>query len=336
MLTPLRSLIIAGILPLLASCNLWPSGIDPEFVQTFIDVNRHNDDRPVTVAFDPKHRVLAVGRESGRLELWDAHKADHRLLLEAHSMRTEHVVFGSADGIVLTSSEIDGRAKVWDVRTGKLLHVIEGSAGPMAPTSKPGVYVLVHHSGLRLYNYATRAMISEPLDLEGTITALTADPASGLIAAGTAGGSLHVVQLEQAAEALKLTQLRTIKPYQAKDWIQVVALRDEGKRLISVSRLTCEVAEWDTTTFQRLRVLPTTLMHIGWGAVTPGEPWLVLGGTMVPGGFRHGKIELVDLRNGVALRYDARTNMPVAVLLPEISTGLILQTGSVRRIRYLE
>jgi WD40 repeat protein len=335
MLAHLRLLFIAGILLLSGSCSLGASGIHPEFVQTFIDVNRHNDDRPVTAAFDSKHRVLAVGRESGRLELWDASKANHRLLLEAHSMRTEYVAFGTADGIVLTNNDLDDDVKVWDMRTGKLLHVIQGLAGPMALSPKPGIYLLANRSHLALYDHARKALIGSQIEISGDITALSADASSRLVAVGTAAGSLHLLKLEEGVEAPKLSLLREIKPYATKDWIQVVAFKNDGKRLISGSRLSAEVAEWDTATLKRVHVLPTTLTFVSWGSVPPGEPWLLLAGTMDPSGLRDGKIELVDLRNGVALRFDASTNMPVAVLLPEISTGLILQS-SVRRMRYLD
>jgi hypothetical protein len=75
---------------------------------------------------------------------------------------------------------------------------------------------------------------------------------------------------------------------------------------------------------------------VNWAAATPNEPWLLLAGTLEPDGRRNGKIELVDLRKGEALRFKANTNFPKAVLLPEVSLGLILQSGSVRKIRYLD
>ena len=97
-----------------------------------------------------------------------------------------------------------------------------------------------------------------------------------------------------------------------------------------------EVAQWDTRTLKRQRVIPTTLRHVGWASAAVNEPWLLLAGTLEPEGLRNGKIELVDLRKGVALRFKANTNMPTAVLLPDASVGLILQSGSVRQIRYLD
>jgi WD40 repeat protein len=114
-----------------------------------------------------------------------------------------------------------------------------------------------------------------------------------------------------------------------------VSLRDAGKNLVSVAT-SGAVVEWDVATLQQKRALPTTLRHVSSASFTPNEPWVVLSGTMDSVGVRDGKVELVDLSKGEALRFKANTNMPTAVLLPEISVGLILQTGWVRRIRYLD
>src|SRR5688572_18329322 len=138
---PARLLIVAGYLTL-AACNFWPARIHPEFATTFVELNRHVDDDAVGVAFDPIHRVLAVGRESGRLELWDASKPNARNGFSAHSLRTANIVMGSADGIVLTTSGFDDRTRVWDIKTGKLLHEIEKAMGPAALSPEDGLYLV--------------------------------------------------------------------------------------------------------------------------------------------------------------------------------------------------
>src|SRR3546814_15745939 len=66
--------------------------------------NRRLDDHATAVAYDPQSKILAVGRNSGALELWDARRSDSRIAVKAHSVRIEHIAFGAGDGIVLTSS----------------------------------------------------------------------------------------------------------------------------------------------------------------------------------------------------------------------------------------
>ncbi|QDH71465.1 hypothetical protein [Marilutibacter alkalisoli] len=87
-----------------------------------------------------------------------------------------------------------------------------------------------------------------------------------------------------------------------------------------------------TQDWRRERIFPLSLQTVHWASYTPGEPWLVLAGNEST----RGRIELVDLQGGEAWRYKANTTHPVAVLLPEIRAGLILQSGGATQIRYLD
>ena len=84
----------------LAAC----AGIDKEFTQAFVDANRRLDDDAWAAAYSPEMELLAVGRDSGRLELWDARRTDARIAVQAHALRTQGLAFGPRDGIVITHS----------------------------------------------------------------------------------------------------------------------------------------------------------------------------------------------------------------------------------------
>jgi WD40 repeat protein len=186
-----------------------------------------------------------------------------------------------------------------------------------------------------VYDHARCALVGTPVPVSGgTVTALGSDPESGLVVPGTSGGGLRVMRWNDADGAPQLRLLRQSSPYASGIWIQAVRLFDRGRRLISVSR-TGEVAEWDSATLERRRLFPTTLRRVYQASFVPGEPWLVLSGTLSEES-DDGKVELLDLRTGFALRYKANTNLPVSTLLPEASFGLILQSGSVKGIRYLD
>ncbi len=328
---------------MLLSCKLGKDSIHPEFVQTFIDVSRRGDDRAAGVAFDPVLRVLAVGRESGRLELWDVTQPSARVVIQAHVARTEHIAFGREDGIVLTNSVFGDGApdpnhgtRIWDVRTGKLVHGLKGmiSPGPIATSPIRGLYLIADTSELHVYDHAKRALVGSPLKMEkeAQVTAITSDTASGLIAVGNSNGDLLLVKLVTSGEVPKLEVVRQASPYgqQYHSDVHSLMLLDEGKRLISATK--DEVIEWDSATLERRRTFPTTLNSVRWASYTAGEPWLVIAGLEST----RGRIELIDLRNGIAWRYMANTTHPTAVLLPEIRAGLILQSGGATRIKYLD
>ncbi|MEZ0472688.1 WD40 repeat domain-containing protein [Luteimonas salinilitoris] len=333
--------------------------IDPEFTRNFVDLNRRVDDGATAVAYDPQLKILAVGRESGRLELWDARRSDSRLTRTAHTVRIEHIAFGADDSIVLTSSvgstvmglDPNGMPKVWDARSGELLLALPGEwiGGPLAASPVPGFYLIASYDELRVYDHAKRAVVGAALKVRGGVTALTSDKASGLVAVGTGSGELRLLKLDVTGEVPRLDVVAETSTYRLEAGTDVLAvlLRDEGRRLVTVNWLPeaqrhdypaniaghqAEIVQWNTQDWRRERTFPLSLQTVHWASYTPGEPWLVLAGNEST----RGRIELVDLQGGEAWRYKANRSHPVAVLLPEIRTGLILQSGGATQIRYLD
>jgi WD40 repeat protein len=355
------TLVVAALCALAALSWWWAVGsqsrIDPGFTQAFVDLNRRMDDHATAVAYDPQSRILAVGRDSGALELWDASRTDARIAIKAHSVRIEHIAFGPEDGIVLTTSvgsnmmglDPDGVPKVWDARSGELLLALPGEwiAGPLVAAPVPGFYLVSSDDELRVYDHAKRAVVGEALKVEGGVTALGADKASGLVAVGTSSGELLLLKLDVAGAVPRLDVVNRTSTYglESRTDVLAVMLLDEGRQLVTVNWLPgarqfdpakggqqAEIVQWDTRDWRRVRTFPYTLQTVHWASYTPREPWLVLAGSEST----RGKIELVDLRHGVAWRYKSNFSHPRAVLLPEIETGLILQSGGATQIRYLD
>jgi hypothetical protein len=142
------------------------------------------------------------------------------------------------------------------------------------------------------------------------------------------------MKLNTSGDVPRLELIRRAATLAEKAYIDIhsVLLLDDGKRLVSAGGMESGVYEWDTATLERRRRYPTTLSAVRWASFTAGEPWLVIAGLEST----RGRIELIDLRSGVAWRYKANFTAPRAVLLPEIRTGLILQSGGATQIRYLD
>ena len=340
----------------LASRDAQPTA---EFAQNFIDLNRRMDDDASAVAYDSQMKVLVVGRDSGRLELWDTRKTDSRLTRDAHTVRIDHIAMGAEDGIVLTSSagttvmglDPHGMPKVWDARSGELLLALPGEwhGGPLAASPVRGFYLLASADELRVYDHARRAVVGKALQLRGQVTALSSDRTSGLVAVGSSSGELVLLKLDVKGEIPRLDVINRTSTYDLETRTDVLAvmLRDDGKRLVTVNWLPeakrqdhppnisgqqAEVVQWNTQGWQRERTFPITLQTVHWASYTSGEPWLVLAGNEST----RGRIELIDLQGGEAWRYKANTTHPIAVLLPEIRAGIILQSGGATQIRYLD
>jgi WD40 repeat protein len=71
------------------------------------------------IAFDDASRTVAIARENGRIELWDARSGSLKLTLSGHHDRITAIAF-SADGKMMASGGSDARAMLWDLPSGSL------------------------------------------------------------------------------------------------------------------------------------------------------------------------------------------------------------------------
>ncbi|MBD8525819.1 WD40 repeat domain-containing protein [Pseudomarimonas arenosa] len=315
------------------------------FWQTFIAANKEIDDRPSTVVYDPELKMLAVGRESGRLELWDPNQPGSRTAFQAHPWRTEFLAFGAKDGILLSNSRSghpdrsDERGtRIWDARTGELLHALSDmiAPGPIAASLRPGIYLIADSDRLLIYDHAKRSLLRKALKFEGEVDALAVGAESDRIAVGTSDGLISIMRLvdQDGSPNLQISQQQPVSAEFRAQRIYALMFVDQD-RLISASQAhrdkqAPQVIEWDANNLQPRRSYNITLQTVNWAGFTAGEPWLVLAGT-----YGKGKVELVDLNSGVAWRYRANSSHPRAALLPDLGIGLILQSGKARPIRYL-
>lgn len=353
----------------LAAC----SGVNRDFTQSFVDANRGLDDAATLAAYSPEMKLLAVGRESGRLELWDARRTDARIARQAHALRVQGIAFGPEDGIVITNSafgnidvgdivERENGPKVWNARTGELLHAFREDdwlPGAVSATPVRGLYLLASYDELRIYDHARRALVgtSRELQPDGGITAIDWDSRSGLIAAGTNRGLIVLLRLQRQPDGgAQLEIVGSHAPHGDGPRRGIVALKllDGGSKLVAVQYLPeraappgdgvpplyrghqHETVRWDLAGWRREHVYSSELLGVHGATHTRGEDWLVLTGVARDGARVKGKVELLDLRSGVAWLYRSNTSHPAAVLLPPVREGLVLQAGRATRVRYLD
>src|SRR5690606_3005596 len=141
--------------------------------------------------------------------------------------------------------------------------------------------------------------------------------------AGTSSGELLLLELDVAGAVPRLDVVSRTSTHDLESRTDVLAvmLRDEGRQLVTVNWLPramradhaaniagqqAEIVQWDTRDWRRVRTFPYTLQTVHWASYTPGEPWLVLAGSEST----RGRIELVDLRHGVAWRYKSNFSHP--------------------------
>lgn len=77
------------------------------------------------LAFTPKGQTLAIGRDDGKIQLWDVAKQQFTFNLKGHPDRLWSLAFNPS-GTQVASAGGDRTIKLWDVATGKRIHQLKG------------------------------------------------------------------------------------------------------------------------------------------------------------------------------------------------------------------
>ena len=105
----------------------------------------------------PDNRTLAIGYDSGIIELWDVPTGRVRHILIGHSARVAEISF-SPDGSSLATGSWDSTLRLWDVATGALRYTFAGDFRPVYGISfSPNGSSLAagFDDGARLWDVAT-------------------------------------------------------------------------------------------------------------------------------------------------------------------------------------
>jgi WD40 repeat protein len=90
----------------------------PKAINAAVMPEREYNERRAMLAFSPKEHILAVGFDTGTIELWDTSLGALSHKVEGHAGPVKSICF-SSDGLRLASGGKDGTLVLWDVASGQ-------------------------------------------------------------------------------------------------------------------------------------------------------------------------------------------------------------------------
>jgi WD40 repeat protein len=237
------------------------------------------------VAFGAGGTRVATASQDGAVRIWDVTPQGSRdwLTLKAHTGVVESVYYSQDGRQLLTTGLDDGRAKLWNAHTGKLLHssknlagvgvyFIGGSGlppqvGATSPDGKLGAELAKSNTELRL-----RTSNGDVIGTIGKHVQSTAfDSTSTRLAVGTADGTVQVWDV--ASRPIKLEQ--TFVAHSS--LVDGVAFSNDGRLLATAGEDTTATV-WDLRTGKQLLTLTGPTRYLTSVAFSPDGTRLATGG----------------------------------------------------------
>lgn len=324
-----KSFCLIGLLFAFSACS--PT-IHKDFLQNLIDDQRIAyvpfKSPVVGLAYDDKGKYLAVGHESGIIDIWNAKEARSKTEIKAHDSRVNLITFSADGSCFFTNSTFEQSTKLWDTKTGRLLLSIPKTRGPVFGTPDENIYLIGDGAVIRVFDFARKSLLPESYESSGVVTAMAMDAVSERIAVGTASGSIEIWKFQKNSAKEKILKTLSATPYAEKEWVDGLKFSPDGTTLFSVSRFG-SVDEWTTIALEKKRTIPTTLKHLHSAAFIKGKQLLALGGTEDSVGVNGGYVELVSLEDGSSIKYRANTNLPIVEFIPPLDIFISAQRKTI-------
>jgi|GEM_PF-3002007 FOG: WD40 repeat len=288
------------------------------------------------LAYDSRNARLAVGRESGDLEIWDLKQEySKQLIKQAYEARADVLTF-TMDGTELFSdSSFVGGLNLWDARTGELRSAVgQGLGGPIIYTAKGDYYLLVKSSsGLQIYDRGQEALDPRIMSAGGVVLSLAVQAKTGLVAVGSASGTIDLFQFSVTDQSPSLEKIKTIKPYETGNWVIALSFSPDGKSLYAVPSRPGQIDEWSVPDLEKKGSRSTSGSFVSAAAFSPDKRLLALVGNARKGG-QGGDyaIELISLKSDRSIIQPVTTNFGQVVFIPPLKQLLAVHGYTVTPI----
>jgi WD40 repeat protein len=309
--------------------------IHKDFLANFIKDSENSDgsfeSSVRSLAYSEEGKYLLVGHESGSIDIWDTTQGHAKHTIQAHNYRdrVNSLTFTVDGKSFFSNSESEGVTQLWDVKTGKLLHSIPDTRGPVGITPNKNIYIIANTSELSFFDYSQMALLPEKYEVSGVITSLATDIRSGQIAIGTASGSIEIWKFSKDGTKLYFRKVSTTKPYSGSNWIVGLQFSPDGKSLYSVARFGF-LDIWTAHALEKKQTISLPLKQIYKTAFYRDKDLLAVTGTTDDRGVGAGFVSLISPSTDIVKIYRVNTNSAVVEFISSLNLLIASQHKSTK------
>lgn len=188
-----------------------------------------DESRALRVAFSPDSRLVAVGKQSGAIEVYT--REGRPVATMRHAARIVSVAFDHAGGRILAVSA-DGAARQWTASSGEAAGASigpDGGAVKVARYDGAGERILTGHAdgAARLWNARDGVLLLTLPGHEEAVTDVRFSPDESRIATGSGGGKVRLWRTADGSLERLLDGHR--------DELRSLAFSDDGRQLLSAA-----------------------------------------------------------------------------------------------------
>ncbi|HCS66275.1 MAG TPA: hypothetical protein DIW64_20620 [Cellvibrio sp.] len=312
--------------------------IHSEFLKTISkDIKEQKNDSidsVVAIVYHEKSGNLAVGRESGKIDIWNSKNIDKKHVVHAFDTRANLITFTSDGGAFFSSSYFSNETKIFSTESGKVISIIPDTKGALVSFLYDDNYLISDSSSFYIYDYNRHALRPIRYEASGVIQSIDVNFNSKKIALGTASGSIDLWKISIADNEPTLDKIVESKPYATGEWVVGLQFSEDGNNLFSVSGKG-RIDVWDSISLEGINSMSSELKSVTSVKFDAAKNLVAMGGKInlnpqYDDPDRGGFAIVASLSSGKILRKHKNLNTPIVEILTTANTLITAETRTLK------
>lgn len=312
--------------------------IHPDFLKAISksikDQNSSNIDHVTAINYHEKTGNLAIGRESGKIDIWNSQGIDKKHVVHAFDTRANSITFTTNGGAFFSSSRFSNETKIFSTESGKSIAIIPDTKSALVSFLHDDNYLISDSSNFYIYDYGHLKLKPIRYEASGAITSIEVNVNSKKIAIGTASGSIDLWKITLVNNEPILDKIASSKPYATGEWVMGLQFSTDGNSLFSASKKG-RVDEWDSTSLNSINSISTELKNVSSVKFYAEKDLVAMGGKInlnpkYDDSDRGGFAIVTTLSSGKILRKHKNLNTPIVEILTTNNTLITAETRTLK------